>query len=65
MLLLPWAGLEGGHATPQHTNTPGQSHSLLGRAGGMGAGIVPLSKIYAEAIHGNADDAEKENCKEN
>ncbi|MGC4440106.1 2-hydroxycarboxylate transporter family protein, partial [Streptococcus suis] len=25
-------------------------------AGGMGAGIVPLSKIYAESIHGNAAD---------
>ena len=29
MLLLPWAGLEGGHATPcPHPSTPGQSHRL-------------------------------------
>lgn len=30
--------------------------SFAQMAGGMGAGIVPLSKIYAESIHGNAAD---------
>lgn len=37
MLLLPWAGLEGRHATP-NTSTPGPSRGLVGRAGRMRAG---------------------------